>query len=148
MENFGKYDEKYCELEALKGLPVRRVEISEEELVELLPEKFSVMDVIRYNLFLKRLSSEWESFEEFIEWWGNAALAIKHIRRSSEIFAERILREIEENKGKKILVVADYLTSKVLEEKLRERSLPYKFEDYLLSLGIDSTENDASQGGL
>ncbi len=148
LKKFGIYEERYCEYEAIEKIPFKRIEIGEEEVLKGLPKKFSVWDLVKYNLFLKRLSSDWENFNEFLSWWEKAALSIKHIKALSEIFADKILEEIKVANADRILVVADYLTSKVLKEKLEKSSLPYKFENYIFSSGIYSTKDYAAKGGL
>ncbi len=98
------------EMAKSSGVPLKAVDIDDNEYAELLVDNVSIFSLIRHSAKIRKMGKKKfkaRNAEEFVKEWNDELLSIKAFRRLEEIRDERIAQRIAElcNEYRNVLAI-------------------------------------------
>ncbi len=125
LQQFGLLSEKIGYVDAAYDFNPEKiiiVKIEEEDLFKELPQRAGLMELIKFNMYLKKLRKRlWKSLEEFLSWFYKQTYRVEILKASEIALSKKILKEIESlPENSKIAIICEYTLLKALKAVLHD----------------------------
>jgi len=120
LQQFGLLSEKIGYVDAAYDFNPEKiiiVKVEEEDFFKELPQKAGLIELIKFNIYMKKLQKKiWKSLEEFLSWFYKQTYRVEILKASEVALSKKILKEIEAlPENSKIVIVCEYTLLRALK---------------------------------
>ncbi|RLF67178.1 MAG: hypothetical protein DRN30_00500 [Thermoplasmata archaeon] len=125
-----------------KKLGFETIELAPDynEILEEVGEKAHVMEIIRFNMLLRKIQkAEWKTLRDFLRWLHKSFYKIDVMRGEAYAFSKKVKKMVKELESGPIVIVCDFLMLKALIETLGEDVKVYEnfsSEDFNVAISV------------